>query len=136
MPSSKKVSRPTRKWEPAPPELVQLFQRMLRHVRRVQMRKMFGYPAAFLNGQMMAGLFQNRMMLRLSADDRASFLELRGATPFEPMPGRLMREYVTVPDWILGSEKELQSWLAKAAAFVETLPPRLAKTERPQTRKR
>ncbi len=92
---------------------------------------MFGYPAAFIRGQMFSGLFQSSMILRLSPDDRARFLEEFGATSFEPMPGRVMREYVVVPDTVLGSSKLLAMWLTRSREYVSSLPakkPRLKTT--------
>ncbi len=74
---------------------------------------MFGYPAAFRNGNMFAGLFQHSMILRLSPEDRANLAVRAGARAFEPMPGRPMREYVVVPPAIVESVGEVQRWLAK-----------------------
>src|SRR5579859_6926890 len=56
-------------------------------------RRMFGYPAAFVNGNMMSSVFQDRIMVRLSDQDRAEAIR-QGGRRFEPMPGRPMREYV------------------------------------------
>ena len=100
---------------------------------RAELRKMFGYPAAFVNGNMMAGLFQDSMMLRLSAADRAKIRDDAGARPFEPAPGRVMREYVVVPDAIVKSEAELCKWLGNAFAYVSSLPAKPAKAKRKRT---
>jgi hypothetical protein len=40
---------------------------------------MFGYPAAFSSGNMLGGLFADRMMPRFSPDDLASFRAETGA---------------------------------------------------------
>jgi hypothetical protein len=58
-----------------------------------QQRKMFGYPAAFVNGNMFMGLFAESMLIRLPQELRDNLLELPDASVFEPMPGRPMREY-------------------------------------------
>jgi TfoX/Sxy family transcriptional regulator of competence genes len=64
---------------------------------------MFGGPAYFVNGNMFAGVLGEQLMVRLDADDRAELLDADpGAVPFEPMPGRPMREYVTLPESIWG----------------------------------
>jgi len=47
-------------------------------------------------------------MLRLSDEDRAKFLRLPGAKPFEPMAGRPMREYVELPPEVMGSPAVLK----------------------------
>ena len=62
----------------------------------VDKRKMFGYPCRFVNGNLFMGLHNKNMILRLAEKDRADFVKL-GGKPFEPMPGRIMKEYVIVP---------------------------------------
>ena len=84
-------------FEKSPPELVARFEAAADRHPDATRRKMFGYPAAFYNGQMFAGLHQDSLILRLGPDDRASFLALPGSRIFEPMAGRPMREYVVVP---------------------------------------
>ena len=97
-----------------------------------QVRKMFGYPAAFVNGNMLGGLFQDSMMLRLSADDLATIRDQDGAKPFEPMPGRVMREYIVVPGAILRSKAQLKAWVGRAYAYTSSLP---AKASKPRGKK-
>ncbi len=115
------------KWRPAPAALVRTFEETLASVPEALVRKMFGYPAAFVNGQMMTGLHQENMILRLSDDDRTSFLKLPGARVFEPMPGRPMREYAVVPASMLGSPKQLADWLGRSLTYVRSLPPKAAR---------
>ncbi len=123
-------SRNMPKWQPAPPELVQRFAEVMQSVPGARIKKMFGYPAAFVNGQRFAGLFGERMFLRLAEHDRASFTLQEGAAAFEPTPGRVMREYVTVPEWLVGSDEELKAWLTKAAAYAAALSPKMLKPRR------
>jgi TfoX/Sxy family transcriptional regulator of competence genes len=125
-----KKPRPKATWKPAPAELAQQFAEAIGAVPGAHIKKMFGYPAAFVNGKMFAGLFGERMFLRLGEHDRASFELQEGARPFEPVRGRVMHEYVTVPEWLVGSGEELQAWLAKAAAYAGALPPKLARPRR------
>ena len=121
-----KKSKPMRKWQPSPPELVKFFEKALKPFSEIQTRKMFGYPVAFVKGHMFAGLHQDNMILRLSGDDRTGFLQQDGAKIFEPMPGRLMREYVVVPASMLRSAKPLDVWLKKAWTYARSLPPKAA----------
>ena len=100
----------------------------MRQFPQAQVRKMFGYPAAFVNGNMLAGLFQDSMMLRLSASDLTDIREQAGAQPFEPMPGRVMREYVVVPNAILKSKAELRTWVGRAFAYASSLPAKRTKS--------
>jgi hypothetical protein len=68
--------------KPSPPRLVRAFEAAVRPFTGTTQRKMFGYPAIFLRGNMVAGLVRDRMILRLSDRDRERFLALEGAEPF------------------------------------------------------
>ena len=117
-------------FNPAPEELKTTFEKAMLSVPLAEKRKMFGYPCAFINGQMFAGLHQTNMILRLSAEDRPRFLELEGAQIFEPMPGRPMREYVVIPHAMLNQESELDAWLTKAFNYASSLPPKEPKAKK------
>jgi TfoX/Sxy family transcriptional regulator of competence genes len=106
----------------APMDLVRVFDEMVRPLPGVELRKMFGYPSVFFQGQMFAGLHQESMILRLSEEDRARFLALDGAAQFEPMAGRPMREYVVVPPAMLGQPSDVAAWLERALAYAASLP--------------
>ena len=115
------------KWQKAPLELVAFFQEALKFLPGAEPRKMFGYPCAFVNGQMFTGLFADMLFLRLSEVDRAAFRALDGARPFEPTPGSPMREYSVVPAAMLDNLPELDSWLAKSFNYAKSLPPKKGK---------
>ncbi len=132
MPGTKPRTMP--KFTPAPDALVERFVGAIGEFPEAELRKMFGYPAAFVNGQMFAGLFGENMMLRLSSQDRA-LLSKKGAKPFEPMPGRVMTEYVVVPDPVLKSPRQLSGWLGKSIDYARSLPPKSHKSSKPKTRK-
>ncbi|MCX5971334.1 MAG: TfoX/Sxy family protein [Coprothermobacterota bacterium] len=115
-------------WRPASAEMVKRFERAMAPFP-VQQRKMFGLPCAFLVGQMVAGLFQDGLFLRLGEEDRKAFLALEGAGTFEPIPGRPMKEYVLVPPQLMDSDEALHAWLEKSLAYILTLPPKEKKTK-------
>jgi hypothetical protein len=83
---------------------------------------MFGYPALFVGGNLVTGLFARQWMIRLPDDDRAELLAIPGAAPFEPMPGRAMRRYATLPPEIVADDTALSAWIRRAIAFGQTLP--------------
>ena len=87
---------------------------------------MFGYPAAFVNGNMACGLHQDGLVLRLGDDDRAALMK-EGGVPFEPMPGRVMREYVVAPQKLASRKAELKRWLERAVAHAADLPKKTKK---------
>jgi hypothetical protein len=90
-------------------------------------RKMFGFPAGFVNGNMFMGLHQEDMVLRLPEEPRTELMQKKDWKTFEPMPGHPMREYVVVPPAVLGNRKELGAWVAKALEYGASLAPK-AKT--------
>jgi TfoX/Sxy family transcriptional regulator of competence genes len=118
------------KFTPAPESVVLIFDRAIADLHMVERRKMFGYPSAFFHGQMVCGVFADRIMLRLSEADRAEFLRLEGAKIFEVMPGRPMREYVELPPAVMNSPEALSGWLRRGLAYVETLPPKQKKASK------
>ncbi len=109
-------------WRKSPQELTDLFASVMPGPPAAQ-RKMFGYPAGFVNGNMFMGLFQDDMILRLPESHREEFLKLDGAKIFEPMPGRPMREYVAVPPRVMTNRKELVSWVSRALEYGASLKP-------------
>ena len=100
---------------------VSAFERAVDGLAGVEHRTMFGYASVFLNGNMLASIFQDRIMVRLSEHDRAE-ATTAGAKPFEPMPGRGMKEYVELPPAVLGDPRALRSWMERGRAYVATRP--------------
>jgi len=114
-------------WSKPPAALVALFAKATSRLADVQTRTMFGYPAVFAGGHMFAGLFQDRMILRLPEAARVRFASVYGARPFEPVRGRVMREYVEVPAEVLRNPRLLAATLAKSRAYAAGLPPKPAR---------
>ena len=67
------------KFEKSSPELVARFDAAAARFPEAERRKMFGYPALFVGGNLVTGLFAQSWMIRLGDEDRA---ELAGG------PGR------------------------------------------------
>ncbi|MFN8640995.1 MAG: TfoX/Sxy family protein [Candidatus Binatia bacterium] len=98
---------------------------------RCQRRQMFGCPAALADGRLFACVHQNTLVLRLDAGDREA-LRRAGGLPFEPMPGRVMRDYLAVPAELCGDARRLRRWLGKAFTFTCALPPKRAAKRPPK----
>ena len=58
-------------WKKAPTELVARFDATIAEIPVLERRPMFGYPAAFANGHLVTGLFEDRWMVRLPDDAMA-----------------------------------------------------------------
>lgn len=113
-------------WSRSPQELVDWFDEhtaWLLAEPGVERRKMFGYPACFANGHMFTGLHQDRWVIRLPDEARAALAEA-GRTPFEVMPGRLMREYLVLPATLASDPAAMRPWLERALANARDLPPK------------
>ena len=113
-----------KKWKPAPVEAVKAFETVTSGLTGAELRKMFGYSCVFAKGNMFVGLHEAGMVLRLPEEQRAEFLRLKGAAPFEPMPGRVMRESVVVPKVLLKAPEQLRGWVEKSLSYVSSLPAR------------
>lgn len=116
-------------WPKASPALVERFHELAAGIEGVEIRRMFGFPAGFVNGNMAFGMFGDSYLVRLPADLREERLA-DGWTLFEPMPGRRMREYVSLPAEVAASREAARAWLERAAAHVATMPPKQASARR------
>ncbi|HTY75525.1 MAG TPA: TfoX/Sxy family protein [Candidatus Nanoarchaeia archaeon] len=86
-------------------------------------RKMFGYPAYFINGNMFAGLFADKLFIRLSDPDIAEIRKTcQGVDNLEPMPGRPMKGYVALPKSVYSDDASFAEWLNKSVNYVSSLP--------------
>jgi TfoX/Sxy family transcriptional regulator of competence genes len=110
-------------WRKSSPELVDRFHEAVAGIDGVEVRKMFGYPAAFIAGNLTAGLHQENVMMRLPEAERGERIAA-GWSRFEPMPGRPMREYVAMPPRLAANGDAMRHWIERAAEHVRTLPPK------------
>lgn len=116
-------------WKKSPPELVERFDDLMPQTPQAERRLMFGYPCAFVGGHMFMGLFEDRLVLRLPPADRDKILDKLGGEPFEPTPGRRMKEYVVLPQGIVENDDVMGIWVSRALAYARTLPPKKKKAD-------
>lgn len=90
----------------------------------VTLKPMFGNLAAFVNGNMFAGLFGEDLFVRLP-DDESAHVRKQGGRDFEPMPGRAMKGYVTVPNNWRSKQDPVVVWIKKSLELTRTLPPKV-----------
>jgi TfoX/Sxy family transcriptional regulator of competence genes len=115
------------KFEKAPPELVEFLASKMKDVNS-DYRKMFGYPAYFINGNMFAGLIGNKLFLRLSEPDTDEIKKTgEGVGHLEPIPGRPMKGYVVIPKSLYSDQASFAEWLNKSIKYVSSLPPKQKK---------
>ena len=121
------------KWKRSSPELVELFSSVV--PEPAEPRKMFGYPAAFANGNLFMALHEENFILRLPEQEIS---KMKGARPFEPVPGRKMKEYVVAPKSVVKNRTTLRKWVNRSLEYVLSLPAKAkakkAKSSRPRNR--
>ena len=85
-------------------------------------KKMFGGTGYMLNGNMLAGVSGDSLIVRLSPQEGAQALRLPNVRPFDiaknPMSGWIM----VGPDGL--DDGSLEDWLEQARDFVVMLPPK------------
>lgn len=109
-------------FDKSPAELVARFDAAADRFPDAQRRKMFGYPALFIGGNLVTGLFADSWMIRLAPDDLADLMAMPGAGAFEPMPGKPMKGYATLPADVIADDARLDAWIGRALALGRTLP--------------
>jgi TfoX/Sxy family transcriptional regulator of competence genes len=110
-------------WEKSPQELAERFGRVMDRFPEAEQRKMFGYPAAFVGGNMVTGLHQRDWVVRLPEDQQTA-ARAEGASSFEPMPGRPMKNFVALPATTIGDDEAILGWVERAIVHGRTLPPK------------
>jgi TfoX/Sxy family transcriptional regulator of competence genes len=92
------------------------------------MKKMFGSKMYFVNNNMWTGVHQESLIVRMSEEDRGEILRTYPeVSMFEPMAGRIMTEYVQLPDSFIRDEGKRVEWIEKSYGFVASLPPKKPK---------
>lgn len=111
------------KFEKSSTAIVERFGAVMDRYPDVERRKMFGYPAAFVGGNMATGLFAEHWVVRLSDGEREAAIG-RGATQFEVMPGRPMKDFVVIPPAIVADDDAIGAWVEKGLAHAGAMPPK------------
>jgi TfoX/Sxy family transcriptional regulator of competence genes len=88
----------------------------------VTRKAMFGNFAGFVGDAMFLCLFGDRVAVRLDESARAELLAETGTEPFEPMPGRGMKEYVVLPAAWRDDLPRAREWVERSAGYAATIP--------------
>jgi len=88
-------------------------------------QKMFGHEVFFLNGYMFTGANESGIFVHIGKDARDAALEKEtDVSPFEPMEGTVMREYLLLHEPAYSDEKKLKTWLDLSRQYLLSLPPK------------
>lgn len=83
-------------------------------------KAMFGGTGYMLHGNLFAGVYKDRLLVRMSAEQGAAALSEPFVTPFDMMP-HPMPGWITVSSEGLAGDA-LRSWLERGRAHAESLP--------------
>jgi len=98
----------------------------------ITLRPMFGNLAAFVNGNMFAGLFGEDLFVRLP-DAEAQPIMKTGGRPFEPVAGHAMSGYVMVPATWQKKPDAVKAHITRALTLTRAMP---AKAKKPAAAKK
>lgn len=93
----------------------------------ITLKPMFGNLAAFVNGNMFAGLFGEDLFVRLP-DAEAQPIMKTGGRPFEPVAGHAMSGYVMVPATWQKKPDAVKTHITRALTLTRAMP---AKAKKP-----
>jgi DNA transformation protein and related proteins len=84
----------------------------------LELRSMFGGHGLYAEGTMFGIVFKHCLYLKVDDDSRADF-EARGAGPFEPSRGQILKSYYEVPADVIDDDRELLRWARRALSAAE-----------------
>jgi TfoX/Sxy family transcriptional regulator of competence genes len=108
-------------WKKSPDWLVETFYQSLPSDELVERRKMFGYPCAFVNGNMFIGLHENNMVVRMPEHLRQEMIENNIGSQFKPFPEKVMKEYIALSEETLNNSHKLKELVLESFAYALSL---------------
>ena|SRR5258707_1384081 len=93
----------------------------LRERRNIVEKKMFGGVGFLLNGNLLVGIWQSSLIVRLAPDGGAKALKRAHVRQFD-VTGRPMNGWIMVDPDGIDMDDQLAKWIEQAIEFVETLP--------------
>ncbi|TRX60725.1 TfoX/Sxy family protein [Fulvivirga sp. M361] len=92
-----------------PQDKIERYERLVQSIPELEIKTNFGFPYTSLNGHMFSLLSKSGYVgIRLPKEEREQFLEKYNSTLYQPEPGPLLKEYVTVPNELLNDTEELK----------------------------
>lgn len=76
--------------------------------------KMFGMPGYKVNGKLAVGMFEDSVVAKVGAARTAELVGKGGVEPFEPLPGRVWKEWIR----LRGDLRKQRGLLEEAVGYV------------------
>lgn len=111
------------------------FSRLVPDEPAITLKPMFGNLAAFVNGNMFAGLFGEDLFVRLPETEAKPIMK-SGGRPFEPMAGHAMTGYVVVPDGWQKKPDAVRGHITRALTLTRAMPAKAKKPAAAAARKK
>jgi hypothetical protein len=89
-------------------------------------KKMMGGLCFMLRGHMCCGVMKDGLLARVGREHHAAALGEQHARPMT-LTGRSLRGFVVVEPAGIRTKRNLERWVARGIAFVESLPPKTGK---------
>jgi TfoX/Sxy family transcriptional regulator of competence genes len=90
-------------------------------VRSIEEKKMFGGLAFLLHGNVLVGVWENSLLVRLGAEDAEQALLEPDVREFD-ITGKPMKGWAVVEPDGIENDQQLKKWVERAEGFVRTLP--------------
>ena len=104
-------------------ELAQRIIDVLGPLSGLEAKKMFGGMCYLLNGNMLCGVVDERMIVRLGKERQAEGMTRPYTRPFD-YTGKAMSGWLMVEPDGWQSEEDLADWVQTCLDYVRTLPPK------------
>lgn len=107
-----------------PGDKLEQYRRLIDSHPDIELKGGTKLPYTSVNGHMFSSLTKDgRVGIRLSAEDRETFMEAYDAVQFKNY-GANIREHVEVPSDLLEQSETMAPWLAKSYEYTLTLKPK------------
>ena len=118
------------KWKKAPEEVKEILAIAVSKIECTR-KIMFGYPAYFINNNMFTGVYQDSIIIRLDTESREKLLSTNhNIKRFEPMKGRIMKEYLELPKSVYSDKAILKKLVTTSYEYASTLPAKPVKKQK------
>ena len=102
-------------------ELAGRIRQGLARRKGIEAKKMFGGIGFLLNGNMLVGVWQDSLIVRLGPEEGEEALKEPHVSEFD-ITGRAMKGWVLVGPEGVEDDAQLTDWIGRATRFVRTLP--------------
>ena len=93
----------------------------LNRKKNIEEKKMFGCICFFINGNALAGVWKDSLIVRVGPDSYEEALLEMHVKEFD-ITGGPMKGWVLVEPESIEDDDQLKGWIERATEFVETLP--------------